>query len=373
MGELDEVTARVDRKLATRLGFVAATVVAVVSFLLVQGLFRAEVPLWAAVLGACTALFCLVWAVAGSRRGRALALARRRLEERVAELSRLVAELGATNQQLEDGIHGLEREQDPGSELAEVQARTSRIADAIRLAVDTAAEFEYAVSELDRSGDRCIEGSEEIRRRTQGLSERVEAAGVGSSRFDEKLRSLHEVTEMMTGVAEKTHLLSLNASIEAARAGDAGRGFAVVAEEIGKLAERAGASADRIEALFRELATESSAVSAMLGELGLEAGACSGGVDQLRASLDELRSRAHTAVQRAGPLSGEGPFQEAQPLLDELVARASGSADGSKAVDLLLSQFEQEQRQIERIGRECDALVRLAAEPDPAGSGNPDP
>ncbi len=345
---------------------------AAVSFLLVQGLFPAEVPLWVALLGACAAIPGAAWAFSGSARGRALALARRRLAERLAELSQLVGELRATNQQIEDGIHDVVREQGTGSELAGVQARTSRIADAIRSAVEAAAEFGDAVSELDRSSDRCIEGSKEIRRRTQSLSERVEAAGLGSGRFEERLRSLHEVTEMMTSVAEKTHLLSLNASIEAARAGDAGRGFSVVAEEIGKLAERSAASAERTEALFRELAAESSAVSATLREFGLEAGACSGGVDRVRASLDELRSRAHTAVQRAAPLSAEGPFQEAQPLLDEVAERAGRSAESLKASQSLLSQFEQEQRQIERIGRECEALVRLGAELGPVASGNPD-
>ena len=54
-------------------------------------------------------------------------------------------------------------------------------------------------------------------------------------------------------IAERTNMLSLNASIEAARAGDAGRGFAVVAEEIRNLADRSAQATADIAAIIRSL------------------------------------------------------------------------------------------------------------------------
>jgi len=62
---------------------------------------------------------------------------------------------------------------------------------------------------------------------------------------------INQITDTVRDIAEKTNLLSLNASIEAARAGAAGRGFAVVAQEVGDLAARTGDELAKIEGITR--------------------------------------------------------------------------------------------------------------------------
>lgn len=69
----------------------------------------------------------------------------------------------------------------------------------------------------------------------------------------EKYKKIRGIVDTIKEVAKTTHLLSLNANIEASRAGDAGKGFAVVAGEVKKLAENSSKSADEIDHIISEV------------------------------------------------------------------------------------------------------------------------
>ncbi len=71
--------------------------------------------------------------------------------------------------------------------------------------------------------------------------------------LEEKSRSIGQILNVINEIAQQTNLLSLNASIESARAGSYGAGFAVVAEEIRKLADQSLHSADRIRIIIKEI------------------------------------------------------------------------------------------------------------------------
>jgi len=83
----------------------------------------------------------------------------------------------------------------------------------------------------------------------------------------EKTEEVQKITEVILGIADNTDLLALNASIEAARAGNQGSGFAVVAEEIRSLAEQTKNATQNISTLLGELHTASYTVKSVVDEI----------------------------------------------------------------------------------------------------------
>ena len=90
---------------------------------------------------------------------------------------------------------------------------------------------------------------------------------IGSKQFIEKTNNVKSITQGINEISEQTNLLSLNASIESARAGETGKGFAVVANEIRKLADETGTLTQNIDQIVHELEVNAVNAQKVIGEV----------------------------------------------------------------------------------------------------------
>ena len=238
-------------------------------------------------------------------------------------------EMVQTMQQVASGAES--QQEDVSHSAAHVHA----IAEAIRANADAAREtFRFAADTHQRS-TVGVDLSRLTVGQMESLFERIDEAARQVVHLEQKTRSVNRIAEVITSIAEKTHLLSLNASIEAARAGDAGRGFSAVADEIRKLAEGAGAQAEQIGEIVRQLEVESNRISVLMKGMGEDVRGGREDLDSILRALEQIQSASQEVSQRSGAIfeKAEDTAAEARKMAEDIESIADVAKQNARATD----------------------------------------
>ncbi len=134
-------------------------------------------------------------------------------------------------------------------QAAAVQESVAAMEEMKAMAVNSS---EFAAASListQRTSENSNSGQKTMRDLVDAINE-IEASNQDLAQMNQIIAQIAKKTSLINDIVFKTQLLSVNASIEAARAGQYGKGFAVVAEEVGKLAESSGSAANEINELI---------------------------------------------------------------------------------------------------------------------------
>ncbi|MDM8354700.1 methyl-accepting chemotaxis sensory transducer [Pandoraea communis] len=179
----------------------------------------------------------------------------------------------------------------------------------------------------------------------------MDAAGSVNGKLgilNEKAGNINQVVTTITKVADQTNLLSLNAAIEAEKAGEYGRGFAVVATEIRRLADQTAVATYDIEQMIKEI---QSAVSA--GVMGMDKFS-----EEVRRGMDEMRQVGDQLAQIIAQVQTLPP--RFQVVSEGMQAQATGAEQINQALAQLSEAAQQTAESLQQSSQAIEELNHVA-------------
>lgn len=261
-----------------------------------------------------------------------------RVQKAGIQVATSTTEIAASAKQQE--VTGIEQAQTSIEVLSttkEISANTAQLLKAMeevtQVAEDTTAASTDAqgnVQRMDQTMQRMVSATDSINAKLAALSE--------------KASNINNVLTTITKVADQTNILSLNASIEAEKAGEAGRGFSVVATEIRRLADQTSVATWDIEQMLKEM---QSAVAASV--MGMDKF-----TEEIRRSVGETRQVGD------GLTNVIEQVQKLTPRFDLVLEGMQSQAVGASQITETMTQLnEATQQAVDALKATSEAVQQL--------------
>lgn len=180
--------------------------------------------------------------------------------------------------------------------------------------------------------------------------------------LENKMASINALVKVIRDIAQQTNMLSLNASIEAARVGEAGKGFAVVAQEVKKLSENVAKSVTEITAIVGSVNDEAASMSAELNSGFHEVRQGMEQIEMTEKYFGQIKEKVTDMTERVKSISSTLlDFQEtSQGILDSVQHIAAITEESAAGSEEISASMNEQTHSIENVSISSKTLAGLA-------------
>lgn len=272
---------------------------------------------------------------------------------RLSDVSKQTAasakEISVASEQIAGGAMTLASEAERGNEL------TQGIGERMKAVIESNMVMGQSANEVRLSSEQgaqymatVIEKTNETEEMTRSMVEKVD-------RLKESTTSIRKILDMLNNITKQTNILSLNATIEASRAGAAGKGFMVVADEIRKLADQSKESIDVVGEITETIQREIDETVQVLSEAYPIFQEQTRSVKEADTIFHNVQQQMNEFIKNLDEVtSSVQQLEEAQTVLSEAMSNVSAVSQESSATSEEVASLTTEQLKV------SDGLVQLS-------------
>ena len=283
---------------------------------------------------------------------------------------KMVANLQRIATELRDAVDTL------GSSASEILATTSQVAVAATQTATGVNETTTTVQQVkqtaqvarqksrmvadgaERSRQFSLAGAASVNATVAGMNrilEQMESIAESTVRLSERSQAIGEIISVVGDLAEQSNVLAVNASIEAAKAGDQGKGFAVVAREIKSLADQSRRATSQVRTILGDIqkATSMAVMAAEQGSKAVDAGVTQSA--EVTVAIRVLGESIDEASQASAQISVSS--QEQLVGMDQIAIAMESIRDASTQNIASTKQAENAAQQLHDLGRRLKGLI----------------
>lgn len=208
------------------------------------------------------------------------------------------------------------------------------------------------------SADVAHKGADAVRNTVRGMNtarNQIQETAKQLKRLGESSQQINEIVNLIQDVTEQTNVLSLNASIQAAMAGEAGRGFAVVAEEVQRLAERSARASNEITELVKNIQQDANSAIASMEATTEEVVSGATTADEAGRALSEIESVSQELLETIEKVAQDA-HSESQ-VAETVAGRMKILQDATSESDLSVSQVAVALEQMRSVADQLNSSI----------------